>query len=87
MLNNVIDHSEAHHVKIQITKTAKHTTIIIADNGVGVFKKIQTAFNLLDERHALFELAKGKLTTDPQSHSGERIFFASKMFERFDIST
>ena len=41
--------------------------------------------NLLDERHAIFELSKGKLTTDPRHHTGEGIFFASRMFDGFDI--
>ena len=31
------------------------------------------------------ELAKGKLTTDPQRHTGEGIFFTSRMFDSFDI--
>jgi len=30
-------------------------------------------------------LAKGKLTTDPKRHSGEGIFFSSRMFDEFDI--
>ncbi len=40
---------------------------------------------LEDERHAVLELAKGKLTTDPAHHSGEGIFFASRMFDDFRI--
>jgi hypothetical protein len=57
----------------------------VYDNGVGIFKKIQAALNLLDERHAVLELAKGKFTTDPKNHSGEGIFFSSRMFDRFSI--
>jgi hypothetical protein len=41
--------------------------------------------DLLDERHAVLELAKGKLTTDPARHTGEGIFFSSRMFDKFDI--
>jgi len=41
--------------------------------------------NLLDERHAVLELTKGKLTTDPKSHTGEGIFFTSRMFDTFYI--
>jgi hypothetical protein len=40
---------------------------------------------LLDERHALFELSKGKLTTDPSRHTGQGIFFTSRMFDKYDI--
>jgi hypothetical protein len=37
-------------------------------------------------RQALFELSKGKLTTDPERHSGEGVFFTSRMFDHFEIS-
>jgi hypothetical protein len=58
----------------------------IYDDGVGIFDKIQDAFNLADKRQALFELSKGKLTTAPDWHSGEGVFFTSKMFDEFAIS-
>ncbi|WP_153161315.1 DUF4325 domain-containing protein [Zoogloea sp. 1C4] len=85
MLNNVIDHSDASDVLISVKKTAASTTVTIYDNGVGIFKKIRSALDLVDERHAVLELAKGKLTTDPANHSGEGIFFSSRMFDEFDI--
>lgn len=87
MFNNVIDHSGATAVSISLTKTAAATTINIYDDGVGIFKKIQAALGLLDERHAVLELAKGKFTTDPANHSGEGIFFSSRMFDEFVISS
>lgn len=87
MFNNVIDHSGAGVVSIGLSKTAASTTITIYDDGVGIFKKIQAALSLLDERHAVLELAKGKFTTDPSNHSGEGIFFASRMFDEFVISS
>ena len=59
--------------------------MMIVDNGVGIFRKLQSALGLLDERHAIFELSKGKLTTDPQRHTGEGLFFTSRMFDAFDI--
>ena len=37
------------------------------------------------KRHSILELSKGKLTTDPQRHTGEGIFFSSRMFDLFDI--
>jgi STAS-like domain of unknown function (DUF4325) len=59
--------------------------MLIHDDGVGIFRKIQSAMNLLDERHAILELSKGKLTTDPKNHSGQGIFFSSRMFDSFSI--
>lgn len=87
MFNNVIDHSGASIVSISVTKTAAATTVSIYDDGVGIFKKVQAALDLMDERHAVLELAKGKFTTDPRNHSGEGIFFTSRMFDEFLISS
>ncbi len=57
----------------------------MADNGIGIFEKISAALNLADKRQALFELSKGKFTTDPSRHSGEGVFFTSRMFDFFEI--
>jgi biotin operon repressor len=85
MFNNAIDHSGGTGISVQITKSAVSTEMIILDDGMGIFRKIQQALNLLDERHAIFELAKGKLTTDPKNHTGQGIFFTSRVFDGFDI--
>ncbi len=85
MFNNAIDHAEGTSIVVSFSKTAASTRISLHDNGVGIFKKIQAALKLLDERHAVLELAKGKFTTDPKNHSGEGIFFASRMFDQFRI--
>lgn len=85
MFNNALDHSGGDKVRIEISKTAASTEMLIVDNGVGIFRKIQKAMGLLDERHAVLELAKGKLTTDPSAHSGEGIFFTSRMFDEYAI--
>ena len=85
MLNNAKDHSGGSSVSVFITKTAVTAEMMIMDNGVGIFRKLQSALGLLDERHAIFELSKGKLTTDPQHHTGEGLFFTSRMFDAFDI--
>jgi anti-sigma regulatory factor (Ser/Thr protein kinase) len=85
MFNNAIDHSEGTKIHIEIRRTAATTEMIVADDGVGIFRKIQSRMGLLDERHAILELSKGKLTTDPTRHTGEGIFFTSRMFDSFDI--
>lgn len=85
IFNNAIDHSNGNAVLVKIAQTALSTEIMISDDGIGIFRKIQAELNLLDERHAIFELAKGKLTTDPRNHSGEGIFFTSRMFDQFGI--
>lgn len=85
MFNNAIDYSGGTEISVHMKKTAANTEIVLSDNGVGIFRKIQTELNLLDERHAILELSKGKLTTDPKRHTGEGIFFTSRMFDSFDI--
>ena len=80
MLNNAIDHSSGQYVTIRIKKTATTIEIAICDDGEGIFRKIQRELDLTDERHAVLELSKGKLTTDPDRHTGEGIFFSSRMF-------
>ena len=85
IFNNVVDHSGGDTVTIRFLKTNNATEIVVSDNGVGIFRKIQNQFNLLDERQAILELIKGKSTTDPEKHTGEGIFFTSKIFEGFDI--
>jgi hypothetical protein len=85
MFNNAIDHSGGSEIEVQIRKTAAYTEMLILDNGLGIFKKIQSTLKLLDERHALLELSKGKLTTDPKHHTGQGIFFSSRIFDAYDI--
>jgi anti-sigma regulatory factor (Ser/Thr protein kinase) len=85
MFNNAIDHSGGKSILVRATRTAASMEMLISDDGVGIFKKIQAAIGLLDERHAILELSKGKLTTDPSRHTGEGIFFTSRMFDSFNI--
>ena len=61
--------------------------VIIKDNGIGIFKKIVRDHNLKNENEAIFELKKGKLTSDAENHSGEGIFFTSKVVDYFLISS
>jgi anti-sigma regulatory factor (Ser/Thr protein kinase) len=85
MLNNVIDHSGSEDALIGYDQTYTTVTMFIIDHGVGIFEKIRKDFNLADSRDALLELSKGKLTSDASRHSGEGIFFTSRMFDRFEI--
>ena len=85
MVNNAHDHSGGQQLWVRLELTDQRVRIVIDDDGVGIFKKIQAALNLPDPRLSLLELAKGKFTTDPKNHSGEGIFFTSRMFDDFAI--
>lgn len=85
MANNVIDHSMAENAKVIVRQTYRSTKVILLDDGIGIFEKIQKHFSLLTLEDAICELFKGKLTTDTENHSGEGIFFSSRMMDSFYI--
>lgn len=85
IFNNVIEHSGGEVTFVRVLYTVAQIDIRISDDGIGIFHKIRTDLRLEDERHAILELSKGKLTTDPAGHTGEGIFFTSRMFDRFYI--
>ncbi len=85
MLNNVIDHSGSVIVHLLALRTAANVSMMVSDEGIGIFKKIYMERSLEDPRHAILELSKGRLTTDPDRHTGEGIFFTSRIFDRFAI--
>lgn len=85
MVNNAIDHSGSPDMKVSVVRNALHTSAWVMDSGEGIFLKIQRALNLYDPRESIIELAKGKFTTDPDNHTGEGIFFSSRMFDAYEI--
>lgn len=85
MYNNAIDHSGGTRIYSQIEVKDDDIEIIIMDNGVGIFKKIQESLKLDSIRESLLHLSKGKFTTDPARHTGEGIFFTSRVFDKFSI--
>ena len=87
MLNNAIEHSQGREVKITLMRDECTLFFSIADDGVGIFSKVAGALNLDEKRYAILELAKGKFTTEPQSHTGEGIFFSSKCGDFFSLAS
>lgn len=87
MVNNAIDHSEGTQVEISAERTKEQVQITVIDDGEGIFLRIARLLGLEDPRASLLELSKGKLTTDPEHHTGEGIFFASRAFDEFYIAS
>ena len=87
MVNNSIDHSEGKTVYIIVERDIENVTMIIIDDGEGIFSRIKRLCDLTDEKQAILELSKGKLTTDPDNHSGEGVFFTSRIFDLFEIDS
>lgn len=74
IVRNVFDHSQSESFIHGVAQNAICIELWVFDHGVGIFNKIKEDFNLSDVRHALLELSKGKLTSDPKRHS-EREYF------------
>ncbi|MBU8911105.1 MAG: DUF4325 domain-containing protein [Desulfobacterales bacterium] len=87
MVNNVIDHSEAEKLIVEMIVDYLHIELRVIDNGIGIFRKIKNVLGLEYSKHSILELAKGKFTSDPENHSGEGIFFTSRVFDAFMIKS
>jgi len=87
MLNNAIEHSKSKKIRVEISDLGSFLTFVIEDSGVGVFKSIMKKNKLDSELEAVQDLLKGKTTTMPKSHSGEGIFFTSKVADIFTLDS
>jgi hypothetical protein len=85
IMNNAIEHSEGTICNIRFSRSYARATLSVLDDGIGIFDKITRICKLENNREAILELSKGKLTTDSNNHSGEGIFFTSRMFDVFSI--
>lgn len=90
MLNNAIEHARGTKIFLEIEVNVLYTRIVITDDGVGIFQTLTEYMKThgwknpkLEE--ALLELYKGKITSKEECHSGEGIFFSSKMMDKFII--
>ena len=87
MLNNAIDHSQSEDAELLIYLSDSDVRFTIRDYGVGVFNNVQKKYNLANSLEAIQELLKGKTTSAPQMHSGEGIFFTSKIADLFVLTS
>jgi anti-sigma regulatory factor (Ser/Thr protein kinase) len=85
MFNNAIDHSEGTRIAVRSKIKKDILKLNIYDNGVGIFNKVKNAFGLENERASILELTKGRLTTDPDHHTGEGVFFTSRAVDEFTV--
>lgn len=85
MLNNAIEHSGSLKIKVSIKREGVIIRFDVIDWGVGIFEKIIHSRHLADAEEAIQDLLKGKQTTDPESHSGEGIFFTRHIADTFSI--
>ncbi|MBI2611243.1 DUF4325 domain-containing protein [Candidatus Gottesmanbacteria bacterium] len=87
MLNNAIEHSHSDYIEVGLKEESRFIRFIVNDFGIGVFRSVMKKRKLHSELEALQDLLKGKVTTQPQSHSGEGIFFTSKVADIFILES
>lgn len=90
IMNNAIDHAQAECIVCEIYQNLLNSTILIRDDGIGIFNKIVEYNKKVMGKHitpdeAVAELFAGKFTTDITNHSGEGIFFTSRLVDKFII--
>lgn len=88
ILNNVIEHSRGKSLYIEVVVNTLYTQVVIVDDGVGTFRTLleymsANGWKNPREEDAIVELYKGKITSNETCHSGEGIFFSSKMVDDF----
>lgn len=87
MVNNAIDHSRTHFIDIKVEINEGLVSFRVSDTGVGIFQNLCEKRDLKTELEAIQDLLKGKQTTMPERHTGEGIFFTSKIADRFVIES
>jgi anti-sigma regulatory factor (Ser/Thr protein kinase) len=83
LINNAIDHSDATWVSLRASVEEGEAVIVVDDDGVGCFARIRSAHGIATAEDAVAQLEKGKLTSAPDRHAGEGLFFSSKAPRRF----
>lgn len=86
MVNNAIDHSRAREVQVRAGRSGDSFWFEVDDQGIGAFENVRASLGLPDHLAALQEIAKGKISTMPERHSGEGLFFTSKMADLFELA-
>ena len=85
IMNNAIDHADANTIEVSVSVSPLDASITIRDDGIGIFENIRRFCGFPDLEDAVNELFKGKLTTSERRHSGEGIFFTSRVMDHFSI--
>jgi len=87
ILNNAIEHSSSRRCLVSMAVHPYECVFRVRDYGIGVFHSISSKLGLPDEETALGQLLKGKTTTMRERHSGEGIFFVSKVADTLTIES
>jgi anti-sigma regulatory factor (Ser/Thr protein kinase)/transposase len=87
MLNNAIEHSRSEKIEVLVKRRMNNIFFEVKDRGIGIFNNIMKEKHLEGILDAIQELLKGKQTTQPAFHSGEGIFFTSRVGDILTIES
>jgi anti-sigma regulatory factor (Ser/Thr protein kinase) len=87
IVNNAIDHSGGTFVDVAFMDPGDPVVFEVIDDGVGAFEHVRARLGLPDLMAAVQEVSKGKVTTSPGTHTGEGIFFVSKIADFFELES
>lgn len=87
MMNNAIEHSRSKNIEVLMIRDSVAIRFDVNDQGIGIFNNIAQKKGLHSEIEAIQDLLKGKETTSPEKHSGEGIFFTSKVGDTLIIKS
>ena len=87
MMNNVIVHSGGSYCRLRILINDQLIIFSLGDDGSeGIFRKTASYYGYSNPACAALELTKGKATTNPEHHTGEGVFFTTRLFDRISIA-
>ncbi len=87
MLNNAIDHSHSKDILVECRRSTSAISFAIRDHGIGMFNNVREKMRLPGNLSAIQQILKGKTTTNPKEHSGQGVFFTSKMADVFIVDS
>jgi anti-sigma regulatory factor (Ser/Thr protein kinase) len=87
LVNNAIEHSGSASVSVAVYLRRDHIRFEIVDSGIGALARIATGLRLAGPLEAIQEVSKGKVTTLPERHTGEGLFFCSRLADRFELES
>ena len=85
LLNNAVEHSGGSRVVASMRQSATQLQLLVSDDGRGLFEVIGEHFSIPDPTLAMLELAKGKLSSRSEGHSGRGLYFTARLADVIDL--
>lgn len=85
LVNNAIDHSGGTQVTVSMRQTPQQLQLLVSDDGCGLFQRVEASFAIDDPALAMLEIAKGRLTSQPERHCGQGLVATCRLADVFDV--